>query len=107
MAAKYDPNEIPKVNPSHMHEAKLLGLFPINVICNELDSTDDEWAGVIFIAYVSRVPAIGETIDLENGKRCRVTEVSHRVARVGEGSFAGLLINVVADELSTRGESTD
>jgi hypothetical protein len=72
----YDSDKTPHLDPEMSRIARKLGMFPINVICNEPDAQPGDHTGVSFFAFVDVVPRIGERIVLQDGKKITVTNIS-------------------------------
>lgn len=76
-----DPNDVPEIDMEALEEGKKRRLVPVGVLCDEPNAKVDDEGGVLFIAFVSFIPRIGDTIKLENGTSCRVKAVKYKLVR--------------------------
>jgi hypothetical protein len=95
MSITYDPDKTPDVDPESSRIARQLGMFPINVICDEPDAQPGDHTGVGFMAFVDVVPRIGERITLQDGNKFTVTNIYHRVVKDPDSDFITMMPNVV------------
>lgn len=71
-----------RLDPNAAAEAKLLGLSPVAIYCDEPLCPGD---GERFWAFLPVVPRPGETMNLEDGTECRVQDVWHTLNASGPG----------------------
>ncbi len=95
MSITYDPDETPDVDAEHVKYAREMGMFVINVICEEPDEELGDDSGMGFVAYVYAVPRIGERIVLQDGHAFDVTNVHHKVVTMPKSGFIAMMPNVV------------
>lgn len=85
------------------------GLQVVHVICDWEKVDAGNSGGVSFFALVEFVPRIGETIVSQDGLRCRVRDVLHKVTSVHRqdvGDVFLLLTTVIAVVEGEQGKSS-
>ena len=100
MAINYDPDGYADVSSEAKKMAVASGLMPVNVLCNEPEARVGDHTGVTFVAFVNALPRIGERIELQDGTRCEVYGVLHKVVKDTESDFITLMPNVLARRIS-------
>lgn len=71
----YSDDGKPEITSQMFSDAKFLGMFILQIICHN-DTGEDH---VNFLTLCNYVPRIGETISLEDGTKCKVTDVLNKV----------------------------
>jgi len=62
-----------------------MGMHVVTIICEEPGARVGDYTGVSFLAVLPFVPRIGEDILLQDGKRCKVGRVVHKIFTTDEG----------------------
>jgi hypothetical protein len=94
VSLNYDPGARSQVTDEIVGKARRLGFHVFNVICDEEGARAGDDTGVSFAAVAPFLPRVGEEIQLEDGKVCRVKRVIY-VAGAREG-FVLVFPNVYA-----------
>lgn len=79
MAINYDPDHRPHISQEIREDALKLGLFPVQILCDDPDSVEGDALGVSFVAFVNAIPREGDLIALEDQTVCKVTRITHVV----------------------------
>lgn len=95
-----NPDEVPRFTPEQYEKARALGLYPIYILCDPEGSAIGDGSAVMFVAFVSTTPRVGEHIRLESGKMCDVTYVYYKVGTShdpdGKADFISMVPTVCA-----------
>jgi hypothetical protein len=81
-----DPGEKPQVTPGLIEFARDLDRKLVQVICQPPNAKVGDPGGVNFMALTDFLPRIGDIIETEDLKHCRVNHVVHRVVPFKDGN---------------------
>ncbi len=75
-----------------LEEATRLRMHLVNIVCD--DGPEDDAASMSFLAIVSSIPRIGEIVELQDDKRCKVYNVLHRAVprKGGDGKIIAVML---------------
>lgn len=92
----YDPDKKPDIPSNLLKYAKENNLHLVPIIC--LENEDSNEGCVSFISVSYSMPRIGEKIQLEDNKICKIIDVLHKVGTHDDEDmkFTLLVPNVIA-----------
>jgi hypothetical protein len=98
MAISRNPDEAPKADPAQDAEAFAVGMKRIQVVCDTPDDEPDDpdTPPISLYVYTNFIPAKGEILILEDGKRVEVQDVYYSIGTVGKSKMKALIPCVYA-----------
>jgi hypothetical protein len=98
MGMSRDPDKSPKADPAQDAEAFIVGMKRIQLICGtpEDEPHDPDTPPISLYVYTNFIPAKGEILILEDGKRVEVQNVCYSIGTAGKSKMKALVPCVYA-----------